>query len=202
MMTISCPGCGRDYDADLFRFGRTIHCTCGTRVGMERRIGLTPSEDAPRFMADAMLGRLARWLRTLGYDTAYDDAIPDSDLVRRSLLEERILLTRDRRIPEEWRIDNCLVLDAEGSLEQLAEIVSALGLRRPDRLFTRCRHCNVQVTPVSPQEVTGRVPPRVLERHDEFSRCPECRRIYWAGGHTERMRRLVDDVFERAEAPG
>ena len=95
-MAITCHGCGREYDVTLFQFGRTIRCTCGARVGLEHRIGPAVDEARPRFIADAMLGRLARWLRTLGYDTAYDDRIADADLVRRSLTEGRHLLTRDR----------------------------------------------------------------------------------------------------------
>lgn len=142
-----------------------------------------------------MLGRLARWLRTLGYDTAYHDAIADADLVRRSLLEDRIVVTRDRRIPSEWRIDNCLVLRAQGSMEQLAEVVAALGLSRPRRLFTRCRQCNAPLRTVEPTDIADRVPPRVLERHHEFTECPACRRVYWHGTHAERMRAVLEQVF-------
>ncbi|MDX1568118.1 MAG: Mut7-C RNAse domain-containing protein, partial [Longimicrobiales bacterium] len=185
-MAIRCPGCGREYDITLFQFGRTIHCTCGKRVGREQRIGMKPSDvvgasgspasgtstnrfrtaddGSPRFIADAMLGRVARWLRTLGYDTAYDDAISDSDLVRRSLLEGRIILTRDSKLPREWRIDNYLLLEADTTRERLTEIVSALDLERPEHLFTRCRACNVELEPVDPEDVTDEVPSRVLER--------------------------------------
>jgi len=201
-MAIQCPGCGRRYDPALFEFGRTIHCTCGARVGREQRIGSSPANQEPRFIADAMLGRVARWLRTLGYDTVFNDAIADFELVRRALLENRILLTRDRRIPEEWRIDNCLILDTRGTQDQLAEVVSALGLPHPDRLFTRCRHCNVELEPIPRAEVADGVPTRVLERTDDFFHCPECERVYWRGSHTERMSKLIDRVFDKAEASG
>ena len=82
-MAILCPTCGREYDVTLFQFGRTISCTCGAHVGLEKRIPFTPIGREPRFICDAMLGRLARWLRTLGYDTEYDDAIDDAVLVAR-----------------------------------------------------------------------------------------------------------------------
>ena len=204
-MAISCPGCGREYDVSLFQFGRTIHCTCGERVGLEQRLDLSPSGAEPRFVVDAMLGRLARWLRTLGWDTAHDDFISDADLVRRALEENRILVTRDRKLTEEWRIDGVLVLESDETREQLAEVVEALELERPDRLFTRCRNCNEPLEPVSRREITehpqleDRVPPRILEVHERFSLCPDCHRVYWEGSHTDRMRREVARVFERVE---
>lgn len=207
-MAITCPGCHREYDVTLFQFGRTIHCTCGERVGLEQRLKPTPPEDAPRFIVDAMLGRLARWLRTLGWDTAYDDFISDADLVRRALEEDRILVTRDRKLTEEWRIDGVLVLDANETVEQLAEVVTALDLARPDRLFTRCRSCNEPLEPVTPSKIADtprladRVPPRVLESHERFFRCPGCDRVYWEGSHTDRMRRTVDRVFEGVDRGG
>lgn len=200
-MAISCPGCGRQYDVTLFQFGRTIHCTCGTRVGLEQRLGPPVTTDRPRFIADAMLGRLARWLRTLGFDTAYDDRIADAELVRRAVAEERYILTRDRRIPEEWRVAHCLNLRSEKPLEQLAEVVSALDLRAPARLFTRCRVCNAVLVAVDGSEVTGQVPPRVLEREPAFVRCPDCGRIYWEGSHTARMRSVVERVFGPTSGP-
>lgn len=198
-MAIRCPGCGREYDVSLFQFGRTIHCTCGHRVGLEQRVGPALTMDRPRFFADAMLGRLARWLRTLGYDTAYDDGIEDADLVRRAIGEGRYILTRDRRLPEEWRVEGCLVLGAEETMEQLAEVISAYGLSRPSRLFSRCRECNAVLEPAARDEVSHRVPSRVWEREEAFYRCPGCDRVYWEGTHTERMRAVLERVFHGAE---
>jgi uncharacterized protein with PIN domain len=149
----------------------------------------------PRFLADAMLGRLARWLRTLGYDTAYDDAIPDDELVRRAFEERRHILTRDRRLFDEWRIEGGLVIDAEKPLEQLGEVVAAFELPRPTRLFTRCRVCNAEVRRVERRTVADRVPARVWERESEFAECPRCGRVYWEGSHAQRMRTVLHRVF-------
>jgi len=195
-MAIICPGCGRHYDVTLFQFGRTIDCTCGCRVGLEHRIGPPLSDAEPRFIADAMLGRLARWLRTLGFDTAYDDAISDRELVRRAFEEQRYILTRDRRLPEQWRMTNCLVLGSDAPVDQLREVVAHLGLEPSDRLFTRCRICNTELVPASSEEVEARVPATVRERHTAFVRCPECGRVYWEGSHTERMMSVLARVFE------
>jgi hypothetical protein len=145
-----------------------------------------------------MLGRLARWLRTLGYDTAFDDAIADEVLVRRSLEEGRHILTRDRRLFQEWRVGGGLVLVAERPLAQVREVVSAFALERPRRLFTRCRVCNGVVEPVPAETVRGEVPSRVRAREDRFARCTTCGRVYWEGSHTERMRATLDRVFSEA----
>lgn len=205
-MAIVCPGCGREYDVTLFQLGRTIHCTCGRRVGLEHRLTLPHDGGHPRFIADAMLGKLARWLRTLGYDTAYDDAIADETLVRRAFDEDRHILTCDRKLFEEWRVDG-LLIESDGTVEQLREVVAAFDLPRPARLFTRCRECNELLEPAELPDVQRRVPERVLERLRReagreasadspwIARCPGCGRVYWEGSHTRRMRSVVDGVF-------
>ena len=195
-MAITCTGCGRLYDASLFPLGRTIHCACGRRVAAERRLKIPVPTGRPRFIADAMLGRLARWLRTLGYDTAYDDAIADADLVRRGFEEGRHILTRDRKLLHEWHIDGALLVDSDSTLEQLAEVVAAFRLPRPDRLFTRCRVCNGLLESADRQAVVDRVPARVSARVQDYAECPDCGRVYWEGTHTARMRSVLGRVFD------
>ncbi len=214
-MSIQCPKCGREYDVTLFQFGRTIHCTCGARVGLEKRIvgeplaaerprteplmeeplpeGALPAE--PRFMVDAMLGALARWLRVLGYDTAYDPSIADQELVRRGLAEGRHILTRDRGIPQEWRVSSCTLLDSDNPEAQLKQVAEAFSLSADSGLFSRCTICNSRLATVSPDQVRDKVPPRVLELHEAFSWCPECGRVYWEGSHTRRMRKRLEEML-------
>src|SRR3990172_9772947 len=189
-MAVSCPGCGRRYDATLFAFGRTIHCTCGARVGSGERAEL---EGAPRFAADAMLGRLARWLRVLGFGTPWQAHVPDEALVRHALEEERTLLTRDRRLPEEWTRVPVFVLRAEDLRGQLAELGARFELAARARPFTRCTRCKEALLPASDVEVAERVPPAVRARHQGFLRCPRCERVYWAGSHVARMRALLEE---------
>ena len=122
-MSVPCPRCGRGYDVTLFQFGRTIHCTCGSRVGLEPRIRPASCGHELRFMADAMLGRLARWLRILGCNVALEPEIPDAELVRRALEEERVILTRDQALPEEWRLPRVLIVESEAPLIQLQQVV-------------------------------------------------------------------------------
>lgn len=190
-MAVTCPRCARHYDVSLFAFGRTIHCTCGARVGREveeRRIVRDPD---PRFLCDAMLGRLARWLRAIDYDAAFDPAIDDAELVHLAVEEERVLLTRDRRLPEEWRVASCLVLEADSPLARLREVHERLRLPWPRPLFRRCLACNTPLEPLPAEKARGLVPPRVGEAHERFTRCPGCGRIYWGGSHARRMRRAL-----------
>jgi uncharacterized protein with PIN domain len=187
-MAVPCPRCGRRYDETLFAYGRTLHCTCGARVGAGER-GEPAGE--PRFAADAMLGRLARWLRVLGFDTTWQAHVPDAALVRHALEEQRTVLTRDRRLPEEWTRVPVFVLHAEDLRGQLAELGARFALSSRARPFTRCNRCNETLVPASEAEVRERVPPAVRARHPGFLRCPRCGRVYWAGSHVARMRALL-----------
>ena len=200
-MAINCPQCGREYDVTLFQFGRTIHCTCGTRVGLEKRIGSPITSSQPRFILDAMLGGLARWLRILGYDTAFDPAIPDAELVRRGLAEGRHILTRDRGIPEEWRVSGCTVLEVDEPDGQLKEVLGRFNLEVGAKLFSRCTVCNALLESISREDARSRVPPRVIELHDNFAFCSGCDRVYWEGSHTERMRARLKAILGSGEGP-
>jgi uncharacterized protein with PIN domain len=192
-MAVPCPGCGRDYDVALFQFGRTIHCTCGARVGLEPRVERAPVE--LRFMVDAMLGRLARWLRVMGYDARFEAGIADADLVRIAIREDRVLLTRDRALVDEWRVPRLVLLASESAREQLREVAGHYPLDWRGRVFSRCTRCNDRVERAPPEEVAGRVPPSVLSRYERFYRCPACARIYWDGSHAARMRRALEDAL-------
>ena len=102
--------------------------------------------EAPRFTADAMLARLARWLRVLGWDTRLDPTLPDPEIVRLAEAEHRILLTRDRGLLRELQPRKALEITHDQPLAQLAQVVRELKLAAPHELFTRCTVCN---TPLS-----------------------------------------------------
>ena len=151
--------------------------------------------DAPRFLADAMLGRLARWLRALGYDAAYDPAVDDPDLVAWADGHARVLLTRDRRLVEDLRPARSVLVRSGAPLAQLRETVEACGLGAPPGLFTRCTVCNGALRPATAEEVEALVPKRVRERGGAVWRCAACGRAYWDGSHTGRMRRTLAEAF-------
>lgn len=180
----------------LFQFGRTIHCTCGARVGLEKRIRLPDGSEPPSFAADAMLGGLARWLRILGYDTVYGPRIEDEALVRRAAAEGRWLLTRDAGLLREWTVEGCLLVEADEPLAQLREILSRLELRpREERAFSRCPRCNAALEEADVAEVEDEVPERVLAAQSRFRRCPGCGQVYWEGSHVRRIRERIGDLL-------
>lgn len=149
----------------------------------------------PRFLADAMLGRLARWLRVLGFDAEYDATHPDPVLVRRAADEGRILLTRDRHLLRELRPARALEVRADAPLAQLAEVVAALGLTPPAEPFTRCLVCNAELSPPLAEDEAARlVPPASRGLPGAVRVCPCCGRTYWPGSHVRRMR----DALARA----
>lgn len=151
-----------------------------------------PPDPPPRMIADAMLGGLARWLRVLGLDTAYDPALGDPDLVERALEEDRVILTRDRRLVQRRRAWNHLLVRSEVVDEQVAQVLDELGIEpAPESLFTLCLRCNARLEPAPREEAARRVPPYVARTQARFRRCPACGRFYWRATHADRMRRRL-----------
>ena len=162
---------------------------------------MSTANDAPiRFLADGMLGTLAKWLRLLGYDTAYDNFAADPELARRARAEGRVLLTRDHELAARRGL-RALLIRSEVLEEQVREVVSRFG-PPPQPALSRCGVCNTVLEPVTPEEVADRVPPYVLQTQTEFRRCPGCGRIYWPGTHVQRMRERAARFFDQDGAVG
>ncbi|HEV2642947.1 MAG TPA: Mut7-C RNAse domain-containing protein [Candidatus Elarobacter sp.] len=148
-----------------------------------------------RFVADAMLGRLARWLRVLGFDTVYDPPMHDTELVALASSEQRILLTRDRHLLRELRPQHALEIRTDAPLQQLRDVIEALDLIAPAELFTRCLVCNTPLSDVGDAEIEALVPPATRELPGPIRRCPNCARVYWPGSHVRRMRRALEGAL-------
>lgn len=152
----------------------------------------------PRFFVDAQLGRLARYLRLLGFDTLYENGIVDSDLVRRAGSERRIILSRDRDLLMRKAVTHGCHIRQDDPMLQLAHVVRRCDLAKASRPFTRCMECNDPIKPVSKLEVASLLEPETAASFDQFWRCPGCERIYWKGSHYERLQRLVSTVLAQA----
>ena len=144
-----------------------------------------------RFIADHMVGKLAKWLRIMGYDTAYDRELSDSELVQKAVDEDRIILTRDTRLIQRKLASNHVFIQSDHLMDQIRQLMTELNLEvNVERLFTRCLVCNAQLNRIEKEEVKDRVPPYVYQTQESFAHCPHCDRIYWRGTH-------VDHVFQR-----
>lgn len=145
------------------------------------------------FLADAMLARLARWLRVLGFDTFFDAAVHDHAIVEIARSEGRMLLTRDRHLLRELRPPAALEIVHDAPLGQLKQVVEAFQLSAPAELFTRCMLCNAVLSdPLPLEEVRDLVPENSRSVVGPVRRCPSCLRVYWQGSHTRRMRAAIE----------
>lgn len=148
-----------------------------------------------RFVLDTHLGRLATYLRLLGFDALYRNDYDDPELVRVSVDERRILLTRDRALLERRELTHGYSVRETSPRRQLAEVVERFDLPGSAAPFTRCLVCNERLRPVPKEAVLERLPPRTRQEHDEFRICPGCDRVVWKGSHYRRMRQFVDAVL-------
>jgi uncharacterized protein with PIN domain len=154
----------------------------------------------PRFVLDVHLGKLAAYLRMLGFDTLYRNCATDPQLVRISAEEKRILLTRDRGLLKHSTVTRGYWLRETDSRRQAAEVVTRFDLARSVRPLSRCMACNALLETASESEVRGRVPPGVLQWCREFRQCPDCRRAYWYGSHCRRMQQWIDGLARPSDA--
>jgi uncharacterized protein with PIN domain len=146
----------------------------------------------PRFLADNMLGRLAKWLRIAGYDTRYLPTASDGELARVARAEGRILLTRDEQLAQRRGV-HCVFVHSDRVEEQLQQLMRALELEI-DLAFSRCPTCNRLLEAVPKEAIRAEVPPYVFATREEFRRCPQCARVYWRGTHWARMNAQLEDL--------
>ncbi len=150
-----------------------------------------------KFIADAMLGRLARWLRLSGYDVIYTNEMEDGLILRMSREEERIILTRDKGLYEKALRNNAqaVLLKSNDFAERIRQLQKELGVviqDKPD--LARCPVCNSEIEKISKKDVGSGVPEGITEQIDEFWRCTGCKKIYWQGGHWKNISSFVEKL--------
>jgi len=139
-----------------------------------------------------MLGKLAKYLRFLGYDTYYPkNRMSDDDLIKIAKDEGRIIITRDKELA---RRSGGFYVPSENYLEQLKMVIERYNLK-DDMMLTRCSICNEILVPVNKERVKDKIPPYVYEHQNEFYICPKCGRVYWWGTHTERIERTIRNIL-------
>ncbi|MDP4857735.1 MAG: Mut7-C RNAse domain-containing protein [Desulfobacterales bacterium] len=148
-----------------------------------------------RFTVEKTLGKLAKWLRILGFDACSEPC--GSMGSNAQAVSGRILLTRTRRRCRELQGRSFVLIRSNDPFDQLKEVICGLSLSPLDiRPFSRCLLCNEPTEPVSKDAVCHLVPDFVWESHERFCRCGRCQKIYWSGSHTERGMRRIDALFE------
>ena len=156
----------------------------------------------PRFACDRSLGRLAKWLRILGYDTLFGQYVSDAGLAGYAK-QGRIVATRTvsvfKKVPREARV---WIADNDPK-DQLGCLAVKLGLVwSPELVFSRCVLCNLPVEPVDKDKISGHVPDYILGTRASFSSCPRCKRIYWPGTHAQRSVAHLEACFNKPPRGG
>lgn len=157
-----------------------------------------------RFIADSMLGKLAKWLRIIGYDVTYYPRIPDEELIERAEREGRVILTRDTLLIQRRKArDNHFFVEGDSYKDQLRQVVEHFSLNPLNKTLTRCLVCNGLLLPLDKHDAGKKVPPYVYETQDEFKTCPSCGRIYWGATHKDEMTKQLKKILRgRENLPG
>ncbi len=153
-----------------------------------------------RFVLDTHLGRLAAYLRMLGFDTLYRNDTADEELAQISSQERRILLTRDRGLLKRGVVTHGYCMRETAPRRQLVEVLRRFDLFQTVKPFSRCLRCNDMLQPVSKEAISHRLPPKTQQYYDEFRICQACNQIYWKGSHYQRMQQLIERVLAQREA--
>lgn len=151
-----------------------------------------------KFIADNNVGKLAKWLRVIGYDTLFFDEKDDGKLIKIAVKEDRTILTRDTQIMERRLVASgklkAILIKQDDPKAQLQEVVAKLNLDYHSNPFSLCLECNQPLMPKSREEVRDLVPPYVFKTQDHYMECLVCHRIYWQGTHWQRMSKELNEL--------
>jgi uncharacterized protein len=149
-----------------------------------------------RFVLDVHLGRLARYLRLMGFDSLYRNDFSDEELASLSSVESRILLTRDRGLLKRNAVTHGYCVRDTHPQRQLLEVLQRFDLFRSIHAFERCVRCNGSLEPIEKEKIQARLLPGTQQHFEEFHMCSVCHQIYWKGSHYERMEQFIQQVAQ------
>lgn len=150
----------------------------------------------PKFVLDGHLGRLASYLRMLGFDSSYRNDFRDEELAEISVAEARILITRDRGLLKRDMVTHGFLVKSRDPKQQLFSVVKRFDLARLISPFTRCLSCNGVLEQVEKEEIVDQIEPKTKEYFEKFKRCPLCCKVYWAGSHHKKMSNLIEWIIQ------
>ena len=140
-----------------------------------------------KFIADVMLGRLAKRMRLLGLDVLYGRTLNDNEIIHLSLEQDRVILTRDKALGDRPLAENHLFINSDLVQKQIDQVLSSFPLGTLLDPFSRCSECNNPLDRITREEAQDLVPHHVYENKYLFLHCPQCKRTYWQGTHVMRM---------------
>lgn len=152
----------------------------------------------PKFINDTHLGKLADYLRLLGFDTLYWNDIQDDELAAISVAEERTILTRDRGVLKRKVVKRGYLVRADLPRDQVIEVLRRFDLAALAKPYSRCSLCNGELEKAKKEEVMDKLEPLTKRYFHHFKRCPECGQVYWKGSHFERMDDFIKEVLDRS----
>ena len=165
--------------------------------GVATSLRLRPeSSRPPLFLLDTNLGRLARYLRLLGFDCLYRNDYDDDTVAKIASEQQRTVLTRDRTLLQRKIIIYGYFVRASLPKIQTREVLKRFDLYALLKPLTRCTHCNGQLVEIDKQKIEHRLEPLTKQHYDRFLVCSACDQIYWEGSHCMRVKRLVDEFYE------
>jgi len=144
-----------------------------------------------KFFADNNVGKLAKWLRMMGYDTRFFNSGDDSSMIAIALAEDRVILTRDTQIMRRRVVTSgqltAILIQSDEPEQQMRQVIDSLNLDCQFKPFTICLECNQLLVPRTREQVKDLVPPYVFQTQVQYVECPTCHRIYWRGTHWQAM---------------
>jgi uncharacterized protein with PIN domain len=167
--------------------------SAGDRIDVFPQIAPVSLDD-PRFVIDGHLGRLAAYLRMLGFDCWYEPSAGDEQLASIAAAQKRLVLTRDAGLLKRRQVERGYYVRSDNPHRQLRELANRFALFSRFAPFTRCMACNTPLRCVAKSEVMDLLPPHTRATKDEFSRCPNCGKIYWRGSHHARMLGWIEEL--------
>lgn len=150
-------------------------------------------KEQPKFIADTMLGKLARWMSLLGYDIIYSGIIDDAELIHQAQATKRIIITRDTKLINSHPEVAVLIIKSTERWEQLREVIQHYPMNFAETAFSRCQYCNVEIEEVDKKKVIERLPPLVREAQEKIYQCPQCGKLYWSASHVDHIRSLLKE---------
>lgn len=148
----------------------------------------------PKFIADTHLGKLAKYLRFLGFDTLYENDYEDSHIINISKNEKRIILTRDKGILKNSNVSHGYFIRSQQSEKQLAEVIKRFSLETLINPFIRCSECNSLISKVAKDSVSEKLQPFTKKYYNDFYQCTGCEKIYWQGSHYSKLKNYIKKI--------